>query len=187
LHLRQRSETHCECTRSEHMPVEQIPWWQRATIYQVYPRSFQDTDGDGVGDLRGIISRLPYFAELGVDAIWLSPIFRSPMKDFGYDVSNYVDIDPLFGTMGDFDTLLEAAHKQGLRLLLDFVPNSIHGSCKADPRGGTPSATGIFGATQRPMAGRPTTGYQNSAEALGNSIMRRVNIIITLFFPSSLI
>ena len=105
------------------MPVEQIPWWQRATIYQVYPRSFQDTDGDGVGDLRGIISRLPYFAELGVDAIWLSPIFRSPMKDFGYDVSNYVDIDPLFGTMGDFDTLLEAAHKQGLRLLLDFVPN----------------------------------------------------------------
>jgi len=123
LHLRQRSETHSERTRSEHMPVEQIPWWQRATIYQVYPRSFQDTDGDGVGDLRGIISRLPYFAELGVDAIWLSPIFRSPMKDFGYDVSNYVDVDPLFGSMGDFDTLLEAAHKQGLRLLLDFVPN----------------------------------------------------------------
>ena len=105
------------------MQIEQIPWWQSATIYQVYPRSFQDTDGDGVGDLRGITSRLPYFAELGVDAIWLSPIFRSPMKDFGYDVSNYVDIDPLFGTMGDFDTLLEAAHKQGLRLLLDFVPN----------------------------------------------------------------
>ena len=173
------------------MPVEQIPWWQRATIYQVYPRSFQDTDGDGVGDLRGIISRLPYFAELGVDAIWLSPIFRSPMKDFGYDVSNYVDIDPLFGTMGDFDTLLEAAHKQSLRLLLDFVPNHTSDQhpwfMKADRRGGTPSATGIFGATQRPMAGRPITGYQNSAEALGNSIMQRVNIIITLFFRRSLI
>ena len=105
------------------MQIEQMPWWQSATIYQVYPRSFQDTDGDGVGDLRGIISRLPYLAELGVDAIWLSPIFRSPMKDFGYDVSNYVDIDPLFGTMRDFDALLEAAHKHGLRLLLDFVPN----------------------------------------------------------------
>ena len=105
------------------MQIEQIPWWQSATIYQVYPRSFQDTDGDGVGDLRGITSRLPYLAELGVNAIWLSPIFRSPMKDFGYDVSNYVEVDPLFGTMSDFDKLLEAAHKQDLRLLLDFVPN----------------------------------------------------------------
>jgi alpha-glucosidase len=105
------------------MQIEQIPWWQSATIYQVYPRSFQDTDGDGVGDLRGITSRLPYLAELGVDAIWLSPIFRSPMKDFGYDISNYLEVDPLFGTMSDCDTLLEAAHKQSLRLPLDFVPN----------------------------------------------------------------
>ena len=97
------------------------------------------------------------------------------MKDFGYDVSNYVDIDPLFGTMGDFDTLLEAAHKQGLRLLLDFVPHYTsdqHPWSVESRSGGTPSATGIFGATQRPMAGRPITGYQNSAEALGNSIMR---------------
>jgi alpha-glucosidase len=105
------------------MQTERIPWWRSATIYQIYPRSFQDTDGDGVGDLCGIISRLPYLVELGVDAIWLSPIFPSPMKDFGYDVSDYVDIDPLFGTMRDFDTLLEAAHKEHLRLLLDFVPN----------------------------------------------------------------
>src|SRR5215472_2784728 len=112
------NETRCECGGLRHMQVEQIPWWQSATIYQVYPRSFQDTDSDGVGDLRGVISRLPYLAELGVDAIWLSPIFRSPMRDFGYDVSNYVDIDPLFGTMRDFDTLLEAAHKQDLKLLL---------------------------------------------------------------------
>ena len=90
---------------------------------QVYPRSFQDSDGDGVGDLRGLASRLSYLAELGIDAIWLSPIFRSPMKDFGYDISNYVDIDQMFGTMADFDTLLAAAHEQGLRLLLDLVLN----------------------------------------------------------------
>lgn len=105
------------------MQIEQIPWWQSATIYQIYPRSFQDTDGDGVGDLRGVIHRLPYLVALGVDAIWLSPIFPSPMKDFGYDISNYVDIDPLFGTLSDFDQLLSLAHEQGLRLILDFVPN----------------------------------------------------------------
>lgn len=105
------------------MQYAQPPWWQTATIYQVYPRSFQDSDGDGVGDLAGLAARLPYLAELGIDAIWLSPIFRSPMLDFGYDISSYVDIDPVFGTMADFDALLAAAHELGLKLLLDFVPN----------------------------------------------------------------
>ena len=98
-------------------------WWQTATIYQVYPRSFQDSDGDGVGDLRGITRRLPHLVELGVDAVWISPIFKSPMADFGYDVSDYTAIDPLFGTMEDFDALLGETHRLGLRLLLDFVPN----------------------------------------------------------------
>jgi alpha-glucosidase len=98
-------------------------WWQSAVIYQVYPRSFQDSDDDGVGDLRGIIGRLPHLVELGVDAVWLSPIFPSPMADFGYDISDYTGIEPLFGTMQDFDDLLEACHSQGLRLLLDLVPN----------------------------------------------------------------
>lgn len=98
-------------------------WWQTATIYQVYPRSYQDTNGDGVGDLRGLIQRLPYLKDFGIDAIWVSPIFRSPMTDFGYDISNYCDIDPLFGTMADFDKLLAAAHELGLKLLLDLVPN----------------------------------------------------------------
>ena len=98
-------------------------WWQTAVIYQVYPRSFQDTDGDGVGDLPGILARLPYLAELGVDAVWLSPIFLSPMADFGYDIAGYEDIDPLFGSMADFDALLEAAHAHGIKVLLDFVPN----------------------------------------------------------------
>ena len=99
------------------------PWWECGTIYQIYPRSFQDSDGDGVGDLKGIEQRLDYLAELGVDAIWLSPIFPSPMADFGYDVADYIGIDPLFGTLADFDQLLAAAHWRGLKLLLDFVPN----------------------------------------------------------------
>jgi alpha-glucosidase len=98
-------------------------WWQTATIYQVYPRSFQDTDHDGVGDLAGITRRLDHLTDLGVEALWISPIFRSPMADFGYDISDYTDIDPLFGTMRDFDTLLAAAHAKGLKLLLDLVPN----------------------------------------------------------------
>jgi alpha-glucosidase len=98
-------------------------WWQTAVIYQIYPRSFQDSDGDGVGDLAGITSRLGYVADLGVDAIWISPIFQSPMKDFGYDISDYRAIEPLFGTMADFDKLLQAAHSHGLKVLLDFVPN----------------------------------------------------------------
>lgn len=98
-------------------------WWQTAAIYQIYPRSFQDSDGDGVGDLRGIIRRLSYLVDLGVDAVWLSPVFPSPMADFGYDISDYTGIDPLFGTLEDFDDLLRACHARGLRLLLDLVPN----------------------------------------------------------------
>ena len=98
-------------------------WWQTAVIYQIYPRSFQDGNGDGVGDLRGIRQRLPYLGELGVDAIWISPIFPSPMADFGYDVSDYTDVDPLFGTLAEFDELLSSAHTHGLKVLLDLVPN----------------------------------------------------------------
>jgi alpha-glucosidase len=98
-------------------------WWQTSVIYQIYPRSFQDSNGDGIGDLRGIIRRLDYLVDLGVDAIWLSPIFPSPMADFGYDISNHTDIDPLFGCLEDFDALLAAAHASGLKLLLDLVPN----------------------------------------------------------------
>lgn len=98
-------------------------WWQRGVIYQVYPRSFMDANGDGTGDLRGIEQRLDYLQWLGVDAIWLSPIFQSPMADFGYDISDYRAIDPIFGTMADFDRLLQAVHQRGMRLILDFVPN----------------------------------------------------------------
>ena len=98
-------------------------WWQKGIVYQVYPRSLQDSDGDGTGDLRGIMGRLEAIRDLGVDAVWLSPIYPSPMTDFGYDVSDYCGIDPLFGTMADFDALLARVHGLGLKLILDFVPN----------------------------------------------------------------
>src|SRR4051812_23795366 len=100
-----------------------VPWWQSASVYQVYPRSFLDTNGDGVGDLGGIAAKLDYLLELGVAALWLSPIYRSPMADFGYDVSDHKDIDPVFGDLASFDRLLAEAHARGLRLLLDWVPN----------------------------------------------------------------
>jgi alpha-glucosidase len=98
-------------------------WWQEAVVYQIYPRSFADASGDGVGDLDGLRSRLEHLQWLGVDAVWLSPIYRSPMADFGYDVADYCDVDPLFGDLATFDALLEAAHARGLRVLLDWVPN----------------------------------------------------------------
>ncbi|SFC58964.1 alpha-amylase family glycosyl hydrolase [Tropicimonas isoalkanivorans] len=96
-------------------------WWRGAVIYQIYPRSFQDSNGDGIGDLAGIIHRLPHVASLGVDAIWISPFFRSPMLDFGYDVSDYCDVDPMFGSLGDFDALVERAHDLGIKVLIDLV------------------------------------------------------------------
>ncbi|MDO8300655.1 alpha-amylase family glycosyl hydrolase, partial [Lacisediminimonas sp.] len=96
-------------------------WWRGALIYQVYPRSFQDSNHDGVGDLPGIVSRLDYIASLGVDAIWISPFFRSPMKDFGYDVQDYRDVDPLFGTLDDFLGLVQRAHALGMRIFIDQV------------------------------------------------------------------
>jgi alpha-glucosidase len=98
-------------------------WWQTGVIYQIYPRSFMDNNGDGIGDLRGIIKKIDYLQWLGVNAVWLSPIYPSPMADFGYDICNYTDIDPLFGTFTDFDELTDALHSRGMKLILDLVPN----------------------------------------------------------------
>lgn len=99
------------------------PWWKRAVVYQMYPRSFADGNGDGVGDLAGIRQRLDHLAWLGVDALWLSPVYRSPMADFGYDVSDFRDVDPCFGTLAELDALIADAHALGIRVILDWVPN----------------------------------------------------------------
>ena len=145
------------------------PWWQTAVVYQIYPRSFADTNGDGVGDLEGIRPTSTTSSWLGVDAIWLSPFFRSPMADFGYDVSDYCDVDPLFGTLDDFDRLLADAHDRGIKVIIDWVPN--HTSDQHPWFVGRPveprhrrSGTGTSGAT-RPRR-RP-------AEQLGRGLRRR--------------
>ncbi|ELU08812.1 hypothetical protein CAPTEDRAFT_178960 [Capitella teleta] len=103
--------------------LAKIKWWEGTIVYQIYPRSFQDSDGDGVGDIAGITSRLDYIKELGVEAVWLSPIYESPMVDFGYDVADFTEIDTLFGTMDDFNELIEQAHKRDMKVLMDFIPN----------------------------------------------------------------
>jgi alpha-glucosidase len=103
--------------------TQELKWWQKGVIYQIYPRSFMDASGNGVGDLQGILDRIDYAAALGVDAIWISPIYPSPMVDFGYDVADYTDIHPLFGDLATFDRLLAGAHARGLKVILDYVPN----------------------------------------------------------------
>ena len=99
-----------------------LKWWENAVIYQIYPRSFQDSNGDGIGDLAGITTRLDYIANLGVDAIWISQHYMSPQADFGYDVSDYCDVNPEYGTLADFDRLIEQAHTLGLKVMIDIVP-----------------------------------------------------------------
>jgi alpha-glucosidase len=103
--------------------ADSAPWWRDAVIYQIYVRSFADTDGDGIGDLPGVRSRLPYVRDLGVDAIWLNPFYPSPQADAGYDVTDYRDVDPVLGTLDDIDALVRDAHEVGLRVIVDLVPN----------------------------------------------------------------
>ena len=121
VHLLRRSGSSCKKDRVKTNPDDGGPWWRGAAIYQVYPRSFLDTNGDGIGDLNGICTKLEYIRDLGVDGIWISPFFESPQDDFGYDVSDHVAIDPIFGTLDDFDRLLSEAHRLDLKIIVDQV------------------------------------------------------------------
>jgi alpha-glucosidase len=103
--------------------TNELAWWQCGVVYQIYPRSFQDMTGNGVGDLAGVIGRLDYLVDLGIDAIWLSPFYPSPMADFGYDVADYCDVDPLFGDLETFDRLVVNAHAHDIKIVIDWVPN----------------------------------------------------------------
>src|SRR5215813_11588561 len=108
-------------TVSDPSRVDVMPWWQGAVVYQIYPRSFFDSNGDGIGDLPGVTAKLDYVASLGVDAVWLSPFFVSPMRDFGYDVADHCAVDPVFGTLDDFDRVVQRTHALGLKLIIDQV------------------------------------------------------------------
>ena len=152
-------------------------WWRNAAIYQIYPRSFADGNGDGIGDLPGITSRLEHIADLGVDAVWLSPFYVSPQHDAGYDVADFRDVDPIFGTLADADALIARAHELGLKVIVDMVPN--HTSQRArvvqggrrSPRSTAMCATATSTATAaaRSATSRPTTGPPSSAARPGRA------------------
>ena len=143
--------------------TQEFYWWQRGVIYQVYPRSFMDLNGDGIGDLAGITSRLDYLAEtLGIDALWLSPFYPSPMADFGYDVMDYEGVDPIFGDLAVFNELVRQAHQRDLKIIIDFVPN--HSSnqhpwfVEARSSRSSPKRDWYVWADPPPAARRLTTG-----------------------------
>ena len=160
------------------------PWWERAVFYQIYPRSFSDSSGDGVGDLEGIRWHLDHLSWLGVDALWISPFYRSPMADFGYDVSDYCDVDGLFGSLADFDRLIANAHERGLRVMIDFVPNHTSDqhpwfvesrSSRDNPRrdwywwrDGRPDSAGGTGAPG--SAGRLPNNWRAAFKGIGGSV-----------------
>ncbi|SFP97126.1 alpha-glucosidase [Amycolatopsis arida] len=144
------------------------PWWQDAVIYQVYPRSFADTDGDGIGDLPGIVERLPHLRSLGVDALWISPFFRSPMVDYGYDISDHTAVDPIFGTDADADVLIAAAHAQDLRVLVDIVlphTSDQHPWFRAAATSRTAPTRDYYVWRDGPTPGRPDGGPPNNWSA----------------------
>ena len=170
-------------------PMRPTRWWQTGVVYQVYPAHSVTSNGDGVGDLEGIRRHLDYLEWLGVDAIWISPFYRSPMKDFGYDVADYTDVDPLFGDLAAFDRLMADAHARGLRVVVDYVPNHTSDQhpwfVESRHRGRTRSATGMSGVTRSPTAARRTTGSTSSAAPRGRGTRPRVSTTSIRSSPSS--
>ena len=151
-------------------------WWRTAVVYQIYPRSFADANGDGIGDLAGLRSRLGYLADLGIDAIWLTPFYPSPLADGGYDISDYRDVDPRLGTLTDFDDLTHDAHARGIKVIVDIVPNHTSdqhpwfqqalAAATRLRRNATGTSSGT--APDRTARNRPRTGAPTSAAAPGN-------------------
>ena len=162
-------------------------WWRGASIYQIYPRSFADSNDDGVGDLPGVVSRLDYIRSLGVDAIWLSPFYKSPMRDFGYDVADYCDVDPIFGSLADFDALVARAHALGLKVIVDQVYSHTSdqhlGSRKASGIERTPRPIGMSGPTPSRMARRRAIG-KSVFGGPGVDMVRAARTILSAQFPA---
>ena len=161
-------------------------WWKNAVVYQIYPRSFCDSNGDGIGDLNGITSRLDYLKKLGVDILWLSPVYQSPGDDNGYDISDYRAINPEFGTMEDFDRMLSEAHARGIRIVMDLVVNhtSDEHAWRAGAAGIIPDGITISGGMQTATGILRTGGLPPSAVRLGNGT-KQAGSITCIYFPAS--
>lgn len=171
------------------MAEETKAWWKEAVIYQIYPRSFQDSNGDGIGDLPGITSRIPYLKKLGVDVIWLSPIYQSPNDDNGYDISDYRAIMDDFGTMADFDQLLKTAHEAGIKLVMDLVVNHTsdeHAWFIESRQSRTNPRRDFYIWKDGKNGARRTTGNRISAALPGNTMRPPANIICTASLKNSL-
>ena len=164
--------------------MDNFTWWRDGVIYQIYPRSFADSNNDGIGDLPGITAHLDYLADLGVNAIWLSPFYPTPDKDFGYDISDYRDVDPRFGTLKDFDKLVKAAHKLNIRVVLDLVLNHTSDQhswfLEFAPRRTTPRPIGTSGRIPSRTTGKPFL-----AAPPGRMCVNAASITITCSCPNN--
>ena len=182
-------------TLAPNMHSKPLAWWKKATAYQIYPRSFYDTNQDGIGDINGIIAKLDYLADLGIDLIWICPFYASPNDDNGYDISDYQAIHPDFGTLEDVDELISAAHKRGIRIIMDLVitlATSTHGSLNLDITKIALSAIGIFGVmvVSLPLKNRlatQTTGKVFFMAVHGNMIKKLHSTTCTYFQKNNLI
>ena len=165
-----------------------MSWWRDGVLYQIYPRSFGDSNGDGIGDLRGIVDRLDHLEWLGIDGIWLNPTMPSPNEDWGYDVADYCAVHPDLGTLDDLDALVAEAGRRGIRVLLDLVPNHTsdrHAWFQSTPSPAAGTATSTCGPTRRPAAARRTTGCRTSAARHGRSTSAPASTTCTTSSPPS--